>query len=196
MRNRRPCPDMRGRLIDVLERVCANSYVTEIGCWEWTAFKNARGYATITFANRPWIATRLIQCALVGEFYPQMDVCHECDNRGCVNPAHLWLGSDSANMQDAVRKGRQYLVARTHCPHGHPFDEANTYRSIDNRGHRHRACSTCGRARQRIKAGWPRDVAMTAPPALPGYDRNGQATALRRNRKTQLHSATSGESQE
>lgn len=42
-----------------------------------------------------------------------MDVCHSCDVRHCVNPAHLFIGTAKDNIQDSIRKGRQFAWQRT-----------------------------------------------------------------------------------
>lgn len=76
-------------------------------CWEWTAAKSKAGYGMITIDYISKCAHRI-----VWEVHNQMDIpkkgviCHSCDNRGCCNPYHLFLGSQSDNIKDAANKGR------------------------------------------------------------------------------------------
>ena len=77
------------------------------GCWLWTATKT-KGYGMIEGPNRvPMQAHRVAWRLTFGEIPPGLSVLHHCDVPLCVNPAHLWLGTQKENLQDAERKGRR-----------------------------------------------------------------------------------------
>lgn len=81
-------------------------------CWEWTGTKSKTGYGVLytphktTDSRRRIFAHRFVHELYHGPIPEGMLVCHHCDNPGCVNPDHLWLGSDQENTADRHRKGR------------------------------------------------------------------------------------------
>lgn len=75
------------------------------GCWEWIGGKG-KGYGAQWFSGKLWLAHRLMYVFSKGEIPEGMMVCHSCDNPGCVNPSHLWIGTNSDNQKDASQKGR------------------------------------------------------------------------------------------
>lgn len=114
-------------------------------CWEWKGPKNHYGYGTLRAGGRygkTVLAHRLSWELHNGEI-PEMGgyhgavIRHSCDNRGCVNPHHLEIGTQKDNVLDMDDRGRRvsnpkkgdshHNGRKTHCINGHEFNDANTY---------------------------------------------------------------------
>lgn len=98
-------------------------------CWVWTA-STRNGYGIIRVDGRTEYAHRLAYLANMGPIPDGLVVRHTCDNRLCVRPNHLELGTKADNSRDMVERGRSPRNPRaenTHCANGHLYDVANTY---------------------------------------------------------------------
>lgn len=122
----------------------------ELGpCWVWTG-ATSDGYGRVGIrrgTDRPSTegAHRISYRMNVGPIPEGLTLDHLCRNPPCVNPAHL----EAVTMRENVLRGETitaYAASRTHCPQGHEYNEANTYRY---KGTNHRLCRVCNRERAR-----------------------------------------------
>lgn len=128
------------------------------GCWLWTA-AILRKYGRFRFGadgTATKLAHRGAYQRLVGPVPEGMELDHLCRTPSCVNPAHLRPISHYDNVMCGDLPKVSFLkhAAKTHCPKGHPYDEANTYHAP---GKPNRQCRQCQRERQALRPKASRD---------------------------------------
>lgn len=83
--------------------------VTESGCWLWLNSLTSSGYGKIYYEGKLWLAHRVSYLIYKGKIPKGNVVMHRCDNKLCVNPEHLLLGTHKDNTHDMMNKGRGNL---------------------------------------------------------------------------------------
>lgn len=125
-------------------RVFPYLLVDDNGCWNWTRYVMKTGYCQIMVRGRKQYLHRVTYSTLVGPIPEGLQIDHLCRNRTCCNPEHLEAVTGRVNILRSenftAKRSRQ-----THCIHGHPFDEVNTYIAPNGT----RKCRTC---RARVRA--------------------------------------------
>lgn len=93
---------MHGDIIDTHGRFISPE--PNSGCWLWTG--GGGRYGVAKHCKEQWLAHRLSYFLCKGSLDKDLKVCHVCDNTWCVNPGHLFLGTQNDNNQDCIKKGR------------------------------------------------------------------------------------------
>lgn len=107
MANLTQSPERRAHLDKLKARRKFLSKVIKVNdCWHWTGYVTPSGYGVSCYKAKGIRAHRLAYILYKGEIPEKMLVLHKCDERKCVNPEHLFLGTDADNMLDCFLKGR------------------------------------------------------------------------------------------
>lgn len=115
----------------------------ERGCREWNRATYPAGYGEFSLGSDVVLAHR-VAFFIANGYWPE--ICrHTCDNPPCCEPAHLLDGSQADNVHDMIERDRHSIFLRTHCIHGHEYNEVNT--RITRKGQR--VCRPCDRDRRK-----------------------------------------------
>ena len=102
-------------------------------CWEWLSGKYPNGYGQFKERSYKVVPAHRISYKIIyGNIPEEICVCHKCDNHGCVNPNHLFLGTHADNMKDSSNKGR--INGENHKQHKLSLDEVKEIRKIYQSG--------------------------------------------------------------
>ena len=115
----------------------------ESDCWDWSGYIDDKNRARFNLERKNIPASRVAFEILRSPIPSGLHVLHTCDNGRCVNPAHLFLGTNLDNVKDMCKKGRHANMVKTHCPRGHSYSPDNIY--FNKYGER--TCKTCKRLR-------------------------------------------------
>ncbi len=132
------------------ERLFSRLIIDPGGCVLWAGATDPKGYGKISMNGRSQLVHRVMYEMFAGPIPDGLQLDHLCRVRHCANVDHLELVTPRVNTLRGIGVSAVNAV-RTHCPEGHAYDEANTYRSPCG----DRYCRACHRERERGK-GRPR----------------------------------------
>lgn len=127
-----------------IERFMAKIEVLPSGCWQWTGSMWGRKYVQFWVDKRHVYIHRWAYEYFIGPIPDGLTLDHLCRNTRCANPWHV---EPVTNKENGLRGNSKPAInaRKTHCVHGHPFNEANTR----IRANGYRQCNECQRLRNR-----------------------------------------------
>jgi hypothetical protein len=91
---------------DLADKLLKQAVVGLDNCWLWTGHRTVYGYGMVHYQGKQQYVHRLSYELFNGEFPKNMNICHKCDVKLCLNPDHLFIGTQKDNIHDMIRKER------------------------------------------------------------------------------------------
>lgn len=139
------------RLVPPVLRIWPKVRQNEAGCWVWTGRLYPNGYGAMSVGRRGenvgTTTHRLMYREVFGPVPEGLQLDHLCRNRACCNPWHLEPVTARVNLLRGTGWSARN-AAKTHCVHGHEFNDRNTYRFTMSNGNIGRTCRVCHRLRE------------------------------------------------
>jgi hypothetical protein len=92
----------------------SNGDLDHDACWDWVGSRDKSDYGRFRINGKQTGTHRVAYMMEIGDIPWGYCVCHKCDNPSCVNPKHLWVGTDQDNTNDKVSKNRQLQGSNHH----------------------------------------------------------------------------------
>lgn len=132
--------------MSVIDRITDRCVQDENGCWVWQGSKDRSGYGHVRVDHRTLYTHRVVYEVMVEDIPAGLQLDHLCRNRSCCNPEHLEPVTLAVNASRTLpgQRGQHRAAierAKTHCPRGHAYDQANTYANAKG----YRWCRACRR---------------------------------------------------
>lgn len=108
----------------IKERLLEKCSVESNGCWLFTGYNDELGYGIIAYKGSANKAHRISWLVHNGNIPQGKNVLHKCDVRNCINPEHLFIGTQADNVNDMIAKGRKHTMKGVTHP-GCRLSEAN-----------------------------------------------------------------------
>ena len=106
--NGKPVRRTRAQALELLK-----TNFTVVGdCWEWNGHRTKLGYGIVSYEGKQHLVTRMVLEEKIAEPLGTRKACHRCDNPACMNPDHLFVGTQLENMRDMDSKKRRAIITK------------------------------------------------------------------------------------